>query len=240
MQLTDTPLKSRQRRTLTQTDSSGWETTLARRRHYLGRQSSVLVAPSVDTDLDQRVAHEPVGKAPEPATAAGMQRIVIVGSGGAGKSTLARQLGKLLHIQVSHLDTLFWKPGWVEPSYVEWRHLVEQMVQGDTWIIEGNYGSTYETRFAAADTIIFLDFPRIICLWRAVKRRLQYRARPRPDRAPGCREKLDFAFLKWIWAYAAIRRPSVIERIQKHSAGKRVIVLRNPGEVRRWLKRLQQ
>lgn len=167
-----------------------------------------------------------------------MKRIAIVGSGGAGKSTLAQQIGAVLGIAPVHLDALFWRPGWVETPREEWHATVRGLVSGDTWILDGNYGGTLDIRLAAADTVIFLDLPRSVCLWRAVKRQFQFRGRSRPDMAPGCPERLDREFLAWIWRYPTHSRPRVLAAIGQHAAGKRVIKLRSRAEVARFLAEL--
>ena len=167
-----------------------------------------------------------------------MRRVAIVGSAGAGKSTLARQLGAILGLEVVHLDALFWKPGWVETPRPEWRVTQEGLVRRESWIIDGNYGGTMEVRLASADTIVFLDFPRAICLWRVLKRWARYRGHTRPDLAPGCPERLDWAFLRWVWGYRVRSRPSVLKRIEEHSAGKSVYTLRSPTEVSDFLKQV--
>jgi adenylate kinase family enzyme len=89
-----------------------------------------------------------------------MRRIMVIGSGGAGKSIFSRRLGDVLGIEVIHLDRLHWKPGWAETPKGEWAELVGQLVRGDEWIIDGNYGGTLEVRLGACDTVIFLDLPR--------------------------------------------------------------------------------
>src|SRR5689334_714271 len=89
-----------------------------------------------------------------------MQRIAIVGSGGAGKSTFARTLGNILHLPVHHLDTIMWKRGWVMTADDEEDRILAELTARPTWIIDGNYGRTMPARFVAADTIILLDLPR--------------------------------------------------------------------------------
>ena len=164
-----------------------------------------------------------------------MNRIAIIGAPGAGKSILAQQLAARLGLPVIHLDTLYWRPGWVEPPRAEWQALMEDLVTGERWIIDGNYGGTMEIRLAAADTIIFLDLPGYLCVWRAVKRYLQHLGRPRVDRAAGCSEKIDWPFLWYIWRYPATRRARVLARLEQYAAGRRIIILRSQSEIRRFL-----
>jgi len=161
----------------------------------------------------------------------GMRRVLVIGSGGAGKSTFARRLGARLGLPVEHLDASYWKPGWVETPKEEWRRRVEQLVEGDSWVIDGNYSGTLEVRLAACDTVVFLDLPRRVCIWRVLKRVLTYRDGSRPDMAEGCREKFDFEFLLWIWNYPKRTRPKVVELIEKHSHGKKIIRLRSDAGV---------
>jgi adenylate kinase family enzyme len=102
--------------------------------------------------------------------------------------------------------------------------------------MDGNYGSTMAQRIAAADTIILLNFPRTLCLFRVVKRSIHYRGQTRPDLHEGCPEKLaDWAFLRWIWAYPRRSLPTVLELLRAHENSKTIIVLRSPSEVERFL-----
>ena len=93
-----------------------------------------------------------------------MERIVIIGCGGAGKSTLARQLGEKLDLPVVHLDGIFWLPGWVEMDRDEFDRRVREEMAKEIWIIDGNYNRTMPERIARCDTVIYLDFSRIKCL----------------------------------------------------------------------------
>jgi len=125
-----------------------------------------------------------------------MEKIILVGSGGSGKSTLAKQLGDKLSLKVYHLDAIFWKPNWVGVPKNEQREIQHELIKNEKWIIDGNYGGTMGIRLKAADTIIFLDVHRTICIYRAFKRMLQYRNKTRPDMGEGCEERLDFGFIK--------------------------------------------
>ena len=160
-----------------------------------------------------------------------MKRILIIGSGGSGKSTLAARLGEATGIEVIHLDKLHWLPNWVEPDKEEWGRTVDRILAGDSWIIDGNYSGTLEKRMAAADTVIFLDLPRTVCVWRIMKRVARYHRQIRPDMAEGCEEKFDLKFLKWIWDYPRRTKPKVESLLEKFQDKIEIIRLRTPGEV---------
>src|SRR4029078_3565500 len=81
-----------------------------------------------------------------------MRRIAVIGPLGAGKSTLAVELGRRLGVQVTHLDTLYWGETWTPPSPAEWNALLDRLVAGDSWIIDGNFSSTLPQRLGAAET----------------------------------------------------------------------------------------
>lgn len=167
-----------------------------------------------------------------------MKRIVLIGSGGSGKSTLARQLGEKLNLKVYHLDAIFWKPNWVGVPKEEQRKVQNELVKQEEWIIDGNYGGTMEVRLNAADTIIFLDLPRTICVLRVFKRMLKYRNQTRPDMGEGCEERFSLAFIKWVWGYRTKRRPGILQRLGQLSKDKNVIILKSAKEVRDFLEKV--
>ena len=162
----------------------------------------------------------------------------MIGCAGAGKSTLAQEMGGGLGLEVIHLDRLFWRPGWVETPREEWRAIQEDLLRREAWIIDGNYGSTLPLRLAAADTVLFLDFPRLLCLVRVVRRWLANYGRVRPDLGPGCPERIDLEFIRWIWNFRRKSRPRILANLADFPANKEPIVLRRPGEVRRLLQTL--
>lgn len=168
-----------------------------------------------------------------------MKKIVLIGSGGSGKSTLARRLGEKLNINIYHLDTLFWKPNWVGVPKDEQIKVQNNLVKKENWIIDGNYGGTMDIRLNTADTIIFLDIPRTICVYRAFKRMLKYRNKTRPDMGEGCEERFSFEFFKWIWEYPKTKRPKIIDRLEKLSKEKKVIILKSSKEVEKFIEKVK-
>jgi adenylate kinase family enzyme len=165
-----------------------------------------------------------------------MQRVLVIGSGGAGKSTFASGLGERTGLPVIHLDALYWRSGWTETPSDEWGRLVNKLLARDTWVIDGNYGGTQDARIAACDTVIFLDLPRHVCLWRVVKRWLRYRGRVRPDMAEGCNEHLTLEFVRWIWQYPATRRPGILAKLTTLRSDQRAVVLRSAAAVEDFLR----
>ncbi len=165
-----------------------------------------------------------------------MNRIAVIGPSGAGKSTLARQLGQILGIEVTHLDAIFWHTGWVQTPRSEWQEIQRHMVESPRWIIDGNYGSTLDIRMARADTVVFLDFSRRYTVPRVIRRRIQYSGKTRPDLAPGCPEKLDWEFIRWVWGFPKRQRPSIIRYYETRSVDQVWFWLRSPTDVKKFIR----
>lgn len=167
------------------------------------------------------------------------QRIMIIGPSGAGKSTLARVVGQRLSISVVHLDSLFWKPGWVESTEAELRQRVSAAAAEPAWIIEGNYYRTLDLRLPRAEAVIWLDLPRSVYFRRAVWRSIVNYGRSRPDVGSGNREKFDPNFIfGWVWTYPTRARARDQELIDRLRLDKHVVVLRTPSEVRHFVEGL--
>lgn len=169
----------------------------------------------------------------------GMKRVLIIGSSGSGKSTLARQLGAKLELPVIHLDRHYWHPGWVGTPATEWRQMVYQLVQRDAWIMDGNYRETLDIRLEAADAVVFLDLPPWICAMRAIKRRIEYRRRPRPDIADGCTEPLFdpqlFQFVRHVLSYPERAKPYVMQQLSSIAHQKHIVQLKSTQDVNNFL-----
>jgi len=128
-------------------------------------------------------------------------KIAILGHSGSGKSTLARQLGEKYGLPVLHFDSIHFLPGRVETDRLYKREKVTEFLDANPegWVMDGNYFKICaQRRFEEADHIFYLDFPRRICLPRVLRRWLTYRGKTRPDMGPGCDEKVDLEFLKWV------------------------------------------
>lgn len=167
-----------------------------------------------------------------------MQKIMIIGPGGAGKSTLARELNKRLKLSIYHLDLYFWKPGWVESSDEEWLRKQKKIIDNQQWIIDGNYEESIDLRLDACDTVIFLNFPRMVCLYRVYKRYFQYRGKTRSDINKGCPEKVSYKFIKWIWNYPKQSAPEIMKKLNNVSNKKNVITLTSQKSVKQFLDNL--
>ena len=164
-----------------------------------------------------------------------MKKILVIGSGGAGKSTFAKQLGERLKLNVIHLDALYWKPGWIEPPKDEWAATIDELLTREAWIMDGNYSSTMERRLAACDAVVFLDLPPHVCLWRVLMRLRQYHSLTRPDMAAGCYEQFNWQFLLWVWNYRRRSRPKIVQLLKRFENHVQVIWLRSPAEVTQYL-----
>jgi adenylate kinase family enzyme len=162
-----------------------------------------------------------------------MQKVAIIGSCGAGKSTLAVNLGKKLNLPVIHLDAYYWQSGWQETDAQEWLQIQQELIKGNSWIIDGNYSNTLDIRLAAADTVIWLDFNRYLCLWRVCQRYLKYLGKTRPDMAANCPERLNREFMQYVWNFPRVHRSKIIDKLAEYQQqkNKQVIILQNHSQV---------
>ncbi|MFR4248582.1 MAG: DNA topology modulation protein [Leuconostoc lactis] len=166
-------------------------------------------------------------------------KFMIIGCGGSGKSTLARKLSDKMDVPVFHLDALLWHDNWEMSSKDEQRHIINNVLDKDQWIIDGNYSATLDMRVAKADTIIFIDRSRVMCLYNVLKRYIHYKGRSRPDMHDNCPEKIDFEFLHWIWTFNKNRKPKIIKMLAAVQNTKNVVILKNNRQINYFLKSIQ-
>ena len=169
-----------------------------------------------------------------------MKRIVIIGCSGSGKSTFSRKLQQLTGNPLYHLDKLFWLPDWELRSAEEQDRIQKELVKEGNWIIDGNYQRSLPIRLERADTIFFFDYPRRLCLYRALKRIVSNRKRTRPDMGAGCPERFDWEFMKFIWNFNKNNRPGLIALLDQAPDGITVHHFRKPREAANDLRALDE
>ena len=163
-------------------------------------------------------------------------KIAIFGYSGAGKSTLAKRLAQEIGVEPLFLDRVHFMPNWVEREPEAARELVREEMSKPHWVIDGNY--TYllrEERMRDADEIIFLNYPRLICLFRAMKRHREFRGSTRESMADGCIERMNFEFAWWVFFEGRTRaRVNGFWNIVR-TYPQKTTVIRNDRALRRYL-----
>lgn len=161
-------------------------------------------------------------------------KISIVGGSGSGKSTLCNILSKELNLPAIHLDAINYEPNWVEIDKAERDKIIFTKSSGNKWIIDGNYNKTLKERFEKADLIIWLDYSTFMQLKGVLKRYFKTRNNERPE-IPGCKEKLEFKFIKYVLTYNKKKRP-IIKDYLKDIPKEKVLIFTKQKELNKWLK----
>ncbi len=153
-----------------------------------------------------------------------MQKALVIGCPGSGKSTFARALGDKTRIPVCHLDLLYWNADKTTVPADLFLSRLNDVLATEQWIIDGNFSRTLPLRLEHCDTVFFLDYPTDVCL-EGVRMR---RGKPRAD-MPWIEEQEDDEFMQFISHFAIDRRPAILELLQKH-AQKRIYVFQNRAQ----------
>ena len=167
-----------------------------------------------------------------------MNRVMIIGCGGAGKSTLARKLGEKTGLPVVHLDQIWWAPGhWQHIETPEFDEKLALELQKPRWILDGNFNRTIEARLEVCDTVIYLDYPRLVCIKNWLGRVIKNWGRHRPDMTEGCTEWIDPEFVKWIWNFNKNNRARYYALLN-NAGDKKVVILKSRRQAERFLAEL--
>ena len=167
-----------------------------------------------------------------------MKRVLIIGCGGAGKSTLARKLGEKTGLPVIHLDQIWWAPGnWKHVEREEFDKRLTEEMEKAKWILDGNFNRTLEARLEKCDTVIYLDYPRLVCLKNWVGRVIKNWGHHRLDMAEGCNEWFDPEMAHWIWNFNKKNRAHYYTLLNKQ-AGKQIRILKSRREANVFLSSL--
>lgn len=174
-----------------------------------------------------------------------MRRIVVLGTSGCGKTTLARDLAKLLSLPHIELDALHWEPRWTEAPRDVFRARVAQAVARESWIVDGNYGKARDIVWPRADTIIWLDYSMTIIFTRVFARTMR-RCWSGQELWSGNRERFWTQFfttndsiLVWVLTSWRKHRRDYPKALREQArAGKRILRFARPADAKRWLQQV--
>lgn len=163
-----------------------------------------------------------------------MQKVIIIGCPGAGKSTFARALRDVTKLSLYYLDMIWHKPDKTNVTREEFDARLNQVLQGDKWIIDGNYLRTLEVRLAACDTVFFLDYPLDVCLIGA-----NSRIGIKREDMPWVETEFDEEFKQWIMDFSSEQRPKIYELLEKYREKTNVYVFKARAESELFLKDIE-
>jgi adenylate kinase family enzyme len=103
-----------------------------------------------------------------------MQRLVLVGASGSGKTTLGRWVARHLGLPFTDLDDVLWRSGWQRAPLDVFRADVDRLTSTSHWVVAGNYSSVQDLVWPRADTLVWLDLPLPLTLWRTTVRVLRH------------------------------------------------------------------
>ena len=156
-------------------------------------------------------------------------RVIILGCPGSGKSTLAKSLQLRTGLPLIHLDRIWWRADRTHITREEFDSRLQSILQGEKWILDGDYSRTYEPRFAACDTVVFLDYSEEDCR-RGIEERL---GRDRSD-IPWSEDRPDPELVKQVAGYRRENRPKLLELTEKYS-GKQILIFRTREQAQAWI-----
>ena len=154
------------------------------------------------------------------------ERIIVIGCPGAGKSTFARRLRDKTGLPLYYLDMLWHKPDRTTVGRGEFDNRLKEILSGDRWIIDGNYGRTLEARFQACDTVFLLDLPVEECLAAAESRI----GKPRED-LPWTEREFDEEFRQWILDFPQNEMPAIYGLIDRFQCEENIFIFRTRDDI---------
>jgi adenylate kinase family enzyme len=164
-----------------------------------------------------------------------MNRVAVVGSGGSGKSHVARELGRLLDAPVTHLDAVYYDDGWNPLPPEKFEAAQRELVAAPSWVIDGNYNSSLHVRLEACDTVVMMDVSTWAALWGIFSRQLRHGA---GHHTSGVYNRIHWGVIKYVATYRRRMRPKVLAKIDEFAAGKQVVLLTSRTRTRRWLEQV--
>lgn len=158
-----------------------------------------------------------------------MKKVIVIGSPGAGKSTFSRKLRDKTRLPLFYLDMIWHKPDKTNITRKEFHEKLEEIMEKDAWIIDGNYQRTLEIRLQTCDTVFFLDYPVEVCLEGASSRIGTER-----EDLPWVETEFDEEFRQFIVDFPKEQLPQMYELLEKYKQEKEWIIFRNREEADRF------
>lgn len=162
-----------------------------------------------------------------------MQKIIVIGCPGAGKSTFARGLRDVTRLPLYYLDMIWHKPDGNNVSREDFDTALDEILVRDRWIIDGNYQRTLKKRLEVCDTVFLLDFPLEVCLAGA-----QSRIGMKREDLPWLETQFDPEFRRWIEEFPEKKLPEIYKMLEKYRASREVIIFRSRQETEEYLSKL--
>ncbi|GAB4486781.1 MAG: DNA topology modulation protein FlaR [Thermodesulfovibrionales bacterium] len=167
-----------------------------------------------------------------------MKRVLVIGGYGAGKTVFARTLHQATGLPLHELDDIYRAHASANGDRETWLRTVGGIASGEAWIIDGNYGGTIDLRLRRADTVIFFDYPPLLCLLRTVKRHILSRLRlNRKDVVNGVNDRIDSRIVRSVLAFRRRHREGILCGVKKHPQI-RLVVFRMPRDVKRFFEEI--
>jgi len=169
-----------------------------------------------------------------------MNKFIILGASGTGKTTTCRMIGEKLNLKILHLDSVYWKKNWDNISKSDFDlYMKEFLLENKSWAIDGNYSNNkhFDYRLEASDTIVYLDFGVQVSLKGIYERAKRYKHTSRADMAEGCIEGVDQEFLQYV-AFYRKKNMLIKAHIKKYENKKRVLIFQSREELNSWVNTL--
>jgi adenylate kinase family enzyme len=170
-----------------------------------------------------------------------MQRVLVMGCSGSGKSTFGRQLADKLRLPFVPIDRIYWQPGWREPKPEDFSAMMTIEAEKPAWVIDGNFlndGASLLRR-ERADTVCFFDLPRSICMLGVIRRSVTGYGVVRSEMAPGCPEQVDLAFWRYVWTFNAAQRPRMLAYFSALRPDQRLVTFTARSQATEFLARVE-
>ncbi|MCI5773893.1 MAG: adenylate kinase [Erysipelotrichaceae bacterium] len=162
-----------------------------------------------------------------------MQKVIVIGCPGAGKSYFAKQLHALTGLPLYHLDMIWHKSDKTNITKQEFKEQLDMIIEQEGWIIDGNYQDSLAARLVACDTVFFLDYPLAVCLEGA-----KTRIGKKRDDMPWIEEVFDEEFKAFIEAFPSCQLPYIYQLLEQH-ADKEIIIFKDRQQAQTYLDALK-